>query len=46
MSQNYYSWSKIHGDVIGLTPLNLGQYPINAIEDEHDEVAKSKATIC
>ncbi|MBT8574135.1 hypothetical protein G6701_01320 [Polynucleobacter paneuropaeus] len=33
-------------DVIGLTPLKVGRYPIRAIEDEQYEVAKSKATIC
>lgn len=33
-------------DVIGLTPLKAGQYPIKAIEDEQYEVAKSKTTIC
>jgi hypothetical protein len=33
-------------DVIGLTPLKAGMYPIKAIEDEQFEVAKSKATIC
>ena len=33
-------------DVIGLTPLKVGSYPIRAIEDEQYEVAKSKATIC
>jgi hypothetical protein len=33
-------------DVIGLTPLKAGRYPIRAIEDEQYEVAKSKATIC
>ncbi|QWD16045.1 hypothetical protein G6702_08960 [Polynucleobacter paneuropaeus] len=33
-------------DVIGLTPLKVGKYPIRAIEDEQYEVAKSKATIC
>jgi len=33
-------------DVIGLTPLKVGRYPIRAIEDDQYEVAKSKATIC
>lgn len=33
-------------DVIGLTPLKAGRYPIKAIEDEQYEVVKSKATIC
>lgn len=33
-------------DVIGLTPLKAGRYPIKAIEDGQYEVAKSKATIC
>jgi hypothetical protein len=33
-------------DVIGLTSLKAGMYPIKAIEDEQFEVAKSKATIC
>jgi hypothetical protein len=33
-------------DVIGLTPLKVGQYPIKAIEDEQYEVVKSKATVC
>lgn len=33
-------------DVIGLTPLKSGIYPIKAIEDEQFEVAKSKASIC
>ncbi|OWS69536.1 hypothetical protein [Polynucleobacter campilacus] len=33
-------------DVIGLTPLKAGRYPIKAIEYEQYEVAKSKATIC
>ena len=33
-------------DVIELTPLKVGRYPIKAIEDEQYEVAKSKATIC
>jgi hypothetical protein len=33
-------------DVIGLTPLKAGQYPIRAIEDEQYEVVKSKARVC
>ena len=33
-------------DVIGLTPLKAGRYPIKAIEDEQYEVVKSNATIC
>ena len=33
-------------DVIGLTPLKVGQYPIRAIEDEQYEVAKSQAAVC
>jgi hypothetical protein len=33
-------------DVIGLTPLKAGRYPIRAIEDEQYEVAKSETTIC
>jgi hypothetical protein len=33
-------------DVIGLTPLKAGQYPIKAIEDEQYEVVKSTATVC
>jgi hypothetical protein len=33
-------------DVIGLTPLKVGRYPIKAIEDEQYVVAKSNATIC
>ena len=33
-------------DVIGLTPLKVGSYPIRAIEDEQYEVAKSDETIC
>ncbi|QWD94541.1 hypothetical protein C2759_10305 [Polynucleobacter sp. MG-Unter2-18] len=33
-------------DVIGLTPLKVGQYPIRAIEDEQYEVAKSSVTVC
>lgn len=33
-------------DVIGLTPLKTGIYPIKAIEDNQYEVAKSAATIC
>ena len=33
-------------DVIGLTPLKAGRYPIKAIEDEQYEVAKSALTIC
>jgi hypothetical protein len=33
-------------DVIGLTPLKAGRYPIKAIEDEQYVVAKSNATIC
>jgi hypothetical protein len=32
-------------DVIGLTPLKAGRYPIKAIEDEQYEVIKSKARI-
>ena len=36
----------LNDDVIGLTPLKSGSYPIRAIEDEQYEVAKSKATIC
>ena len=33
-------------DVIGLTPLKAGRYPIKAVEDEQYEVAKSTATVC
>jgi hypothetical protein len=33
-------------DVIGLTPLKAGRYPIKAVEDEQYEIAKSKVTIC
>ena len=33
-------------DLIGLTPLKAGRYPIKSIEDEQYEVAKSTATIC
>ena len=33
-------------DVIGLTPLKVGRYPIRAIEDGQYEVTKSKTTIC
>jgi hypothetical protein len=33
-------------DVIGLTPLKAGRYPIKAIEDEQYEIVKSNATIC
>lgn len=33
-------------DVIGLTPLKAGRYPIMAIEDGQYEVTKSKVTIC
>jgi hypothetical protein len=33
-------------DVIGLTPLKAGRYPIKAIEDEQYEVAKSNTRIC
>ena len=33
-------------DVIGLTPLKAGRYPIKAVEDEQYEVAKSNATVC
>jgi hypothetical protein len=33
-------------DVIGLTPLKAGLYPIKAVEDEQYEVAKSKSTVC
>jgi len=36
----------LDNDVIGLTPLKTGTYPIKAIEDEQYEVAKSDATIC
>jgi hypothetical protein len=36
----------LDNDVIGLTPLKTGSYPIKAIEDEQYEVAKSDATIC
>jgi hypothetical protein len=36
----------LNDDVIGLTPLKTGSYPIRAIEDEQYEVAKSDATIC
>jgi len=33
-------------DVIGLTPLKAGLYPIKAVEDEQYEVAKSKSIVC
>ena len=33
-------------DVIGLTPLKVGRYPIKAIEDEQYEVTKPNTTIC
>lgn len=33
-------------DVIGLTPLKAGIYPIKAIEDGQFELAKSEAIIC
>jgi hypothetical protein len=33
-------------DVIALTPLKAGRYPIKAVEDEQYEVAKSNATVC
>jgi hypothetical protein len=33
-------------DVIGLTPLKVGIYPIKAIEDHQYEVARSASTIC
>jgi hypothetical protein len=33
-------------DVIRLTPLKVGRYPIKAVEDEQYEVAKSTATVC
>ena len=36
----------LDNDVIGLTPLKTGSYPIKAIEDEQYEVAYSDATIC
>jgi len=36
----------LDNDVIGLTPLKTGSYPIKAIEDEQYEVAKSDVTIC
>lgn len=36
----------LDNDVIGLTPLKTGSYPIKAIEDEQYEIAKSDATIC
>ena len=36
----------LDNDVIGLTPLKTGSYPIKAIEDEQYEVAKSDETIC
>jgi hypothetical protein len=33
-------------DVIGLTPLRAGIYPIKAIEDGQFELTKSEAIIC
>lgn len=33
-------------DVIGLTPLKSGIYPIKAIEDEQFEISKTKTTVC
>lgn len=33
-------------DVIGLTLLKVGQYPIRAIEDALFEVTKANSTIC
>jgi hypothetical protein len=36
----------LDNDVIGLTPLKTGSYPIKAIEDQQYEVAKSDTTIC
>ena len=32
-------------DVIGLTPLKAGRYPIKAIEDEQYEVIKSRHAV-
>jgi len=43
---SFLAQTVLDDDVIGLTPLKAGMYPIKAIEDEQFEVAKSKATIC
>jgi hypothetical protein len=45
-NNSFLAKTVLDDDVIGLTPLKVGRYPIRAIEDEQYEVAKSKATIC
>ena len=43
---SFLAKTALDNDVIGLTPLKVGRYPIKAIEDEQYEVVKSKATVC
>lgn len=46
VSERFLAKTVLDHDVIGLTPLKVGRYPIKAIEDEQYEIAKSKVTIC